>query len=374
MCIFELYYLCTGLDVDLSGEKQIYTLFDECYLTNTGIFNGNSNNLTENEYIISNSNIEFNSNSTITNDVISGSTGGTFIFDNTIFIIPATFNAPVFNTYDDLIYKRCYILNKNVYTKLSEFINVSKGLYDKSILNIIFDNCTIKYNKDGLVKTSDNNINLYVNLKITQSKLTLDTLINSNLENSLWLENNTMDTKPIINSGTGKVNLVEIQQKYSDTSENIFPWTVEPTPTVENIVKLIKVNNTEYYVLTENKFTNVKKLDYYFNYSLNYLPKAPYYANSVTFGSLGLMGYTAKKALLNNELCKLKNDTGELIDYVYMILDECTVDTVENTLGEYTTIAMKFLPYFAKLKTDTAVAGQCDVNMCISIILEKTSS
>lgn len=342
---FELYYLCTGLDVDLSGEKQIYTLFDECYLTNTGIFNGNSNNLTENEYIISNSNIEFNSNSTITNDVISGSTGGTFIFDNTIFIIPATFNAPVFNTYDDLIYKRCYILNKNVYTKLSEFINVSKGLYDKSILNIIFDNCTIKYNKDGLVKTSDNNINLYVNLKITQSKLTLDTLINSNLENSLWLENNTMDTKPIINSGTGKVNLVEIQQKYSDTSENIFPWTVEPTPTVENIVKLIKVNNTEYYVLTENKFTNVKKLDYYFNYSLNYLPKAPYYANSVTFGSLGLMGYTAKKALLNNELCKLKNDTGELIDYVYMILDECTVDTVENTLGEYTTIAMKFLPY-----------------------------
>ena len=85
------------------------------------------------------------------------------------------------------------------------------------------------------------------------------------------------------------------------------------------------------------------------------------------------MGYTAKKALLNNELCKLKNDNGELIDYVYMMLDECAVDTVESTLGEHTTIAMKFLPYFAKLKTDTAVSGQCDVNMCISIILEKTS-
>lgn len=56
-----------------------------------------------------------------------------------------------------------------------------------------------------------------------------------------------------------------------------------------------------------------------------------------------------------------------------MMLDECTVDTDEGPLGEYTTIAMKFLPYFAKLKTDTAVAGQCDVNMCISIILEKTS-
>lgn len=50
------------------------------------------------------------------------------------------------------------------------------------------------------------------------------------------------------------------------------------------------------------------------------------------------------------------------------------VNIAESTLGEQTTITMKFLPYFAKLKTDTAVAGQCDVNMCISIILEKTSS
>lgn len=91
------------------------------------------------------------------------------------------------------------------------------------------------------------------------------------------------------------------------------------------------------------------------------------------FSSLGLMGFTVKKALLNNELCKLKNDSGELIDYVYMMLDVCTVNTEEDTSGELTTIAMKFLPYFAKLKTDTAVAGQCDVNMCISIILEKTS-
>lgn len=135
-------------------------------------------------------------------------------------------------------------------------------------------------------------------------------------------------------------------------------------------MKLIKLNNTEYYVLTENKYTNIKKLDYYFNYNLNYLPNEPYYDNTIIFDNLGLVGYTVKKALLNNELCKLKNDSGELIDYVYMMLDECTVET---TLGDETTIAMKFLPYFAKLKTDTAVAGQCDVNMCISIILEKTS-
>ena len=140
-------------------------------------------------------------------------------------------------------------------------------------------------------------------------------------------------------------------------------------------MKLIKTNNTEYFVLTENKYMNVKKLDYYFNYDLNYLPSAPYYNNTIIFiSNLGLKGYTAKKALLNNELCKLKNESGELIDYVYMMLDECTVDTVEDIGGEKTTIAMKFLPYFAKLKTDTAVGGQCDVNMCISIILEKTST
>lgn len=217
-------------------------------------------------------------------------------------------------------------------------------------------------------------MNNYLYLSIKDSVVNIDKIMKNNQECSLWLENNQMNTKPIINSGTGKVNLVEIQQKYSATTKNVFPWISEIPSTYENNVKLIKVSNTEYYVLTENKFTNVKKLDYYFNYNLNYSPNAPYYKNASIFDSLGLVGYTAKKALLNNELCKLKNDSGELIDYVYMMLDECTVNTTEDTLGEETTITMKFLPYFSKLKTDTAVAGQCDLNMCISIILEKTSS
>jgi hypothetical protein len=89
-----------------------------------------------------------------------------------------------------------------------------------------------------------------------------------------------MDTKPIINSGTGKVNLVEIQQKYSDTSENIYPWTTEPTQTVENNVSINKYGQT-YYVLTESKDKNIKKLDYYFNYNFSYLPNAPYYSDYV---------------------------------------------------------------------------------------------
>nr|DAF74371.1 MAG TPA: Pectate lyase [Caudoviricetes sp.] len=270
--------------------------------------------------------------------------------------------ASMFEISNKISFNNCNFNIKNKYSMIST-------LSDNFISSITFNGCVI--DTDTACKAIATNS--YVSLKIKDSFVFIKTLINSNYESSLWLENNNMDTKPIINSGTGKVNLVEIQQKYDLNSENVFPWISEIPSTYENNVKLIKPNNTEYYVLTENRFTNVKKLDYYFNYSLNYLPNAPYYNNNIIFSSLGLVGYTVKKALLNNELCKLKNDSGELIDYVYMMLDECTVNTEETTLGEETTIAMKFLPYFAKLKTDTAVGGQCDVNMCISIILEKTS-
>ena len=58
-----------------------------------------------------------------------------------------------------------------------------------------------------------------------------------------------------------------------------------------------------------------------------------------------------------------------------MLNDNVTVTTQKNNPQfVYTTIAMKYLPYFAKLKTDTPVAGHLYVDACISIILEKTSS
>lgn len=341
--------------------NKIIQLLNKCRLNNTSIYHNN---------VIPDNFGMYEINNTIINNINTrfynfwAGYSATLNFNNCSF--NSTFDgiqASMFEISNKISFNNCNFDVKNKYSLIST-------LPDNYISNITFNECVIDIDTAcKAIATSS-----YISLKIKDSYLFIKTLINSNYESSLWLENNNMHTKPIINSGTGKVNLVEIQQKYSANSSNVFPWISEIPSTYENNVKLIKTNDTEYYALTENKFTNVKKLDYYFNYSLNYLPNAPYYNNTIVFSSLGLMGYTAKKALLNNELCKLKNDSGELIDYVYMMLDECTVDTVEGTLGEHTTIAMKFLPYFAKLKTDTAVAGQCDVNMCISIILEKTSS
>ena len=79
-------------------------------------------------------------------------------------------------------------------------------------------------------------------------------------------------------------------------------------------------------------------------------------------------------------MCKLTQpntdpNASELVDYVYFMLDNVTVTTAKDeSQDEITQIAIKYLPYFAKLKTDTPVKGQCHVDMCISVILEKTSS
>lgn len=146
--------------------------------------------------------------------------------------------------------------------------------------------------------------------------------------------------------------------------------------TLENNVSLIKYGTTDYYVLTESKDKNIKKLDYYFKYDTDYLANAPDYGITLLARGLDLEGYTVKRALLSNNICKLKNKTtGDLIDYVYFMLDDnVTVTTTKDTQLVYTEIALKYLPYFAKLKTDTPTSGHLYVDMCISIILEKTSS
>lgn len=146
--------------------------------------------------------------------------------------------------------------------------------------------------------------------------------------------------------------------------------------TLENNVSLIKLGTTDYYVLTESKDKNIKKLDYYFKYESGYSPNSPYYGNNLFALDLDLEGYTVKRSLLSNNICKLKNKTtGDLIDYVYFMLDDnVTVTTTKTEELTYTEIGMKYLPYFAKLKTNTPVEGHLYVDMCISIILEKTSS
>ena len=51
-----------------------------------------------------------------------------------------------------------------------------------------------------------------------------------------------------------------------------------------------------------------------------------------------------------------------------------TVTTEYESQYATTQLGMKYLPYFAKLKTDTPIKGQCYVDACITLILEKTSS
>lgn len=369
LCTFKnMYILFKKVLPNINSLEHV--LLDECYLYNTCL-NTSNNNYNGTTYLINNTTIKF-----VLEDLkyhpyfISGIIGGTFIFNNCTFDRDLYYDeyTPFFYTRDNLIFNNCNI------KVVTEMIRIIKNDDDRKI-EISFNNCIIENLNKLLIKVDTENI-LLPRFKIVNSKLNTGTIILSHVESSLWLENNTMDTKPIINSGTGKVNLVEIQQKYSDTSENIFPWTQE-TPTVENNVSIVKDGTTDYYVLTENEDKTIKKLDYYFKYDFEYLPNAPYYTNNTIFEDLDLEGYTVKRSLLSNNTCKLKNkSTGELIDYVYLMLDDnVTVTTTkDNQQVVLTEIGMKYLPYFAKLKTDTPATGQCNVDACISIILEKTSS
>lgn len=347
-----------------------HVLLDECYLYNTCL-NDTTNNYNGNTYLINNTTIKFvNEDLKYHPYFISGVIGGTFIFNNCTFDrdLHVIDTVSFFYTHDNLIFNNC---NIKVDTDMIRIIDNN----DDRKIEISFNNCIIENLNKILIRVDTENIPL-PRFKIVNSKLNTGAIIFSYAECSLWLENNIMDTKPIINTVTGKVNLVEIQQKYSETSENIFPWTHE-TPTVENNVSLIKYGTTDYYVLTESSDKNIKKLDYYFKYDFKYLPNAPYYTNNIFFEDLDLEGYTVKRSLLSNNTCKLKNkNTGDLIDYVYLMLDDnvSVTTTKDDPQMVLTEIAMKYLPYFTKLKTDTPAEGQCYVDACVSIILEKTSS
>lgn len=355
-----------------------HLLLDECNLQNTQLIRV-ANEFNGRVYSINKTLFYYDDDYKQRTTIIGGYIGGKFIFNNCTF---SKFDPDgvieLFSSLDNFEFNNCYI---HTYDNANTFLLPNISGVEKQ--QITFNNCDISNNNKCLVDVFSTNYTVLPTVNIKYSTLKVNAIFNAKNECSLWLENNQIDTKPIINAGVGKVNIVEIQQKYSDTSENIFPWTQEtpqPTPTVENNVSLNKAGGSDYYVLTESKDKNIKKLDYYFEYNFSYLPNAPYYGDTAFFRGLDLEGYTVKRSLLNNNMCKLIQPntdptTSELIDYVYLMLDTVTVKTTKDELqNAITQLGMKYLPYFAKLKTDTPIKGQCYVDACISIILEKTSS
>lgn len=369
----DINYLFNNISPRINTLEHL--LLDECNLQNTQLIRV-TNQFNGVVYSINKTLFYYDEDYKQRTVIINGYIGGKFIFNNCTFSkFDPDGTIELFSSLDNFEFNNCYI---HTYDNANTFILPNISSVEKQ--QITFNNCDISNNNKYLVDVYPTNNTVLPTVNIKYSTLKVNAIFNAKNECSLWLENNQIDTKPTINVGMGKVNIVEIQQKYSDTSENIFPWTTEPTPTVENNVSLNKSGTDQYYVLTESKDKNVKKLDCYFKYDLNYLPNAPYYSNNIFFRDLDLEGYTVKISLLNNNMCKLIQPntgptTSELIDYVYLMLDTVTVTTSkDDPQFVYTEIAMKYLPYFAKLKTDTPVAGKLYVNMCISIILEKTSS
>lgn len=366
----DINYLFNNISPRINTLEHL--LLDECNLQNTQLISV-TNQFNGVVYSINKTLFYYDEDFKQRTTIISGYIGGKFIFNNCTFSkFEPNGTIELFGSLDNFEFNNCYI---NVNDNANTFILPNIRSVEKQ--QITFNNCYISNNNKYLVDVYTTNNTVLPTVNIKYSTLKVNAIFNAKNECSLWLENNQIDTKPIINAGVGEVNIVEIQQKYSDTSENIFPWTTEPTPTVENNVSLNKIGTDTYYVLTESKDKNVKKLDYYFSYNFDYLPTAPYYTNNVIVRNLDLEGYTVKRSFLSNNTCKLKNkSTGELIDYVYLMLDDNVTVTTEknNPQFVYTTIAMKYLPYFAKLKTDTPVAAHLYVDACISIILEKTSS
>ena len=349
-----------------------HLLLDECNLQNTQLIRAN-NEFNGSVYSINKTLFYYDEDYQQRTAIISGYIGGKFIFNNCTFSkFEPTGIIELFSSVDNFDFNNCYI---HTYDNANTFMLPNITSVEKQ--QITFNNCDISNNNKYLVNVYPTNNTVLPTVNIKYSTLKVNAIFNAKNACSLWLENNQIDTKPIINDGVGEVNIVEIQQKYSDTSENIFPWTTEPTPTVENNVSINKISTDQCYILTESKDKNVKKLDYYFTYNVNYLPTDPYYTNNVLIRNLDLEGYTVNRSFLNDNTCKLINkSTSELIDYVYLMLDDNVTITTQkdNPQHVYTTIAMKYLPYFAKLKTDTPVAGHLYADMCISIILEKTSS
>mgnify|MGYP004456065473 FL=1 len=355
-------------DVKPKENNFTHVLLEDSYLLNTGVVYNTIDKIKEVNYIINNTHFILDDNAKLGSFILYGSIGKKIIFNNCSIIKNNNdnFNS-LFATSNNLLFNSCEIQNK--YTTFR--IITSSDNFER----ISFNNCVIK---------NANNLNSFiliesiveqmVTIQFINTELNTSRIVNSVNEFNLWLENCIMDTKPVINESSGKVNIVEIQQKYSPTSENIYPWSTE-IPTVENNVSINSAGTGSYYVLTENEDKTIKKLDYYFKYTQVYTKGAPYYNTGQTFNGLDLTGYELKTFMLKNNIFKLKDSNGDLIDYVYFDLNSAGVSggTIPNG-AHYTSINMQFIPAATKWTGKEEANGNLDVNTCITLILEKTSS
>ena len=343
-----------------------HVLFEDSYLLNTGI-TYNVKDIKEVNYIINNTHFILDNTAKLGSFIIYGSMGNKLIFNNCALIKNNTdnFNS-IIATNSNLLFNNCEIQNDYTIFRVLASSNKFK--------KISFNNCVIKNtnNTAGLILI-ESIVEQMITTQFINTELNTNTILTTDKESNLWLENCIMDTKPIINSGTGKVNLVEIQQKYSDTSENIFPWTTEPAPTVENNVELGKYG-INYYVLTENEDKTIKKLDYYFSYFQLYKKGMSNIKTSQVILGVDISGYTLKKSMLKNNIFKITGSVSELIDYVYMHLDNTKVSGGVINDSPYIDIDMQFTPVVTKFTGNEEADGNVEVNTCITLILEKTSS
>lgn len=186
------------------------------------------------------------------------------------------------------------------------------------------------------------------------------------------------------------INEAKQTAKQTTTEQFNTEWeNLQPTlnTTVENLVEnlvdtrldafmqISKIGVTEdYYFLTESKDKSIKKLDDYIRYNQPYTKGAPYYSVTQLIRGVDLSGYTLKTAVLKNNIFKLTDSSGELIDYVYLDLNNVTVSGGTYGDSPYTKIETKFTPAVTKFTGKEEANGNLAVNTCVTLILEKTSS
>lgn len=363
----DINYLFNNISPRINTLEHL--LLDECSLQNTQLINV-TNEFNGRVYSINKTLFYYDDDSNQRASIIAGYIGGKFIFNNCTFSkFEPGGTIELFGSLDNYEFNNCYI---NTYDNANTFILPNISSVEKQ--QITFNNCDISNNNKYLVNVFSTNNTVLPTVNIKYSTLKVNAIFNAKNECSLWLENNQIDTKPIINVGVGTVNIVEIQQKYSDTSENILPWVTEPTPTIENNVSINSAGTGNYYVLTENEDKTIKKLDYYFKYTQVYTKGAPYYNTGQTFNGLDLTGYTVKTFMLKNNIFKLKDSNGDLIDYVYFDLNSADISGGTAGAIHYTMLNMQFIPAVTKWTGKEEANGKLEVNTCITLILEKTSS